>query len=86
MHKAIQGTHQQRLHQSVGMSNGTISADEAARKAQIDAVNRDYVLQPRLGILDHTAWSWLLCAQNLKVVLPAQIIVLSEALAGHWSL
>lgn len=33
------------------MSNGTvktISADEAARKAQIDAVNRDYVLQPRL--------------------------------------
>ena len=31
------------------MSNGTVSADQAARKAQIDAVNRDYVLQPRLG-------------------------------------
>lgn len=43
------------------MSNGAISADEAARKAQIDAVNRDYVLQPRLGIQSYTAYSSDVC-------------------------
>lgn len=31
------------------MANGTVSAEKAAAKAHIDAVNRDYVLQPRLG-------------------------------------
>ena len=37
------GTHQ------VSMANGVVTAEQAAAKAHIDAVNRDYVLQPRLG-------------------------------------
>ena len=31
------------------MANGVVTAEQAAAKAHIDAVNRDYVLQPRLG-------------------------------------
>ena len=68
------------------MSNGTVSADELARKAQIDAVNRDYVLQPRLGIAVIPHVVSLMCAQHLTAVLSAQIIVLSEVLVGPWSL
>lgn len=53
VNRAIQSTPRTAKYTTVrlvGMSNGTVSADELARKAQIDAVNRDYVLQPRLGI------------------------------------
>ena len=68
------------------MSNGTVSADELARKAQIDAVNRDYVLQPRLGIESIPYVVCLMYAQHLEAILLAQIIVLSEVSVGPWSL
>lgn len=59
------------------MSNGTVSADQAARKAQIDAVNRDYVLQPRLGkfstsVARHIAYgpifSLVLCFADYRTI------------------
>ena len=60
------------------MANGTVSADQAAAKAHIDAVNRDYVLQPRLGktrsaLAAPSGYAWAQHVTVLQIIAPSEV-------------